>query len=223
MADLGVCRILPITDPQKLAAINAHRNTPAFSFVQQLSSRSVEPLPPIDNYAIVFKLAPDPRINQRIQNLFTQESERIMASALPNEVVDREQPYGDADGYIYIFHDLADPANVLKIGRTVRRPQQRIAEWERELAPDEGKSVYLLAAYPTIANEFAETVLHEVLRCQRIANRINPVTNNELEEFFTIGNLLAAKLLVRQSLRFIDRFIAFWRSRRRQSRRRAQQ
>lgn len=223
MTDLSVCRVLPITEPQKLDAIDAYRTTPAFSFLQQLSTHSTEPLPPIDNYAVAFKLAPDARVNQRVQQLFAKETERIMESALPGETVDREQPYGDAAGYIYIFHDLADPARVLKIGRTVRDPRQRMSEWERELAPDEGKSIYLLAAYATIANEFAEAVVHEVLRCHRIANRINPVTNDELEEFFTLDNLMAAKLFVRESLRFIDRFCAHWRARRRRSGRRLQQ
>lgn len=222
MADLGVCRVQPIGEQRKLAAIDAYRRTPAFSFVQQLSASNTEPLPPIDNYAVAFKLAPDPRVNQRVQQLFATESERIMASALPGETVDREQPYGDAPGYIYIFHDLADPARVLKIGRTARDPRRRMAEWERELAPDEGKSIYLLAAYPTLANEFAESVVHEVLRCHRIANRINPVTNDELEEFFTLDNLMATKLFVRESLRFIDRFCAYWRARRRRSGRQQQ-
>ena len=212
--DLNICQSRPLRDPRTIAAVRAHRRTNAFSFVRTPTTAPYNPLPPVDVFAVAFGLAPDPRVAERVETLFTAEATRILQSVPAAEATSDDQLLDDERGFIYVFHDAADPPNVLKIGRTHRDPRKRVAEWERELAPEGGKSLRLLAAYPTVANEFSEHVVQEMLRCQRITNRLNPVSNLELDEFFIVENLLALKLFIRGSLLFIDRFYMYWRARR---------
>lgn len=219
MADIVVCKPLPLSDATVKAAVQAARQTATFSFVKTADDNSIsdDSLPPVDVYTIAFGLQPHPLIAERVSKLFAREATSIVESALPEEPRgEKELPYGDESGYIYVFHDIADPANVLKIGRTRQTPLERLAEWERELAPEAGKSLHLLAAYPTIANRFAERIVQELLRCHHIANRINPVTGRTLEEFYEIENLMALKLFLREMLRFVNEYCTYWRKRRRQ-------
>lgn len=206
--DLNICQSRPIRNKNTLAAIRAYRQTAGFKFNSESSDDRTQLLAPIDVYTVTFGLEADARVNERVQVLFIEEARRIMTDA-------RDSPALNNRGFIYIFHDLADPANVLKIGMTYNT-LVRHRQWARALAPTDMSSILLLASYPTTSQAFAERVVHEVLRCHRIFNRINPVNNRQLKEFFTIDNLLALKLFLRQSLRYIDTFCAQWRERRRQ-------
>jgi hypothetical protein len=197
MTDVVVCENQPIVDRRVLSAVRAYRASSAFAFVGRGVRDVTEPLPPVDNFLVCFGVRPDDRVRERVQSIF-----RDVASALAANEIRCER------GFIYVFHDSGDPPNVLKIGRTRRTPTRRLAEWERQLAPEPGKSLRLLSAYATSANRVAERVIHELLRCQRIANRINPIDNNELDEFFTVDNLLALALFIRETLRYIDAFCA---------------
>lgn len=219
--DINVCRARPFRDENTRAAVLAMRKSHAFSFVS--GGTVTVPISPIDAYAVAFGVEPDARISERVQQLFTNEITRIIESKLPSEIEpgDRELPYGDATGYIYILKDLGDTdANILKIGRTRQTPDQRLAQWRAELAPErDGRaSIVLISAFETIANRFAEHVVHEILSCHRIANRINPVTNHQLTEFFLIENVMAAMLFLREVARFINAFCAHWRDVRRRRR-----
>ncbi len=195
--DLAECRTEPIDEPQKAAAVRVLRRTDTFRFVPLRGT----PAPgrvladPTAIFEVTFNRRLPLIVKERVTLLFARE----WRAAQRDERVDEP-------GFIYCFHDLADPANVLKIGRTSRRPEQRRAEWERELAPGTGKSVRLLFAYAADCNEFAESVVHEVLRCEHIANRINPLTRKELTEFFSISNVMAASIFVRETLRYVNRF-----------------
>lgn len=216
IVDDNVCRTRPIRGASTIAALRAYRMRPQFKFEKGKAEDDEEALPPIDVFVVSFGLEPDPRVNERVQTLFAREAGRIMSTELSfvDDDDNNSSVYGDAAGYLYALHVLSDPANITKIGRTRRDPRKRRSEWELELAPQEGQSVILLCAYPTVANEFAERVIHEVLRCQHVTNRINPLTNDELVEFFVIENLMALKLFLRESLRFIDRYCLYWRGRR---------
>lgn len=197
MMDALECRLVAIENREQLAAVNVLRQTDSFRFVP-LRGAPEPPaaLPdPQTVFRVVFALELPRVINERVSMLFAREW-RLAARG------DRI----DEPGLIYCFHVVGDPANVLKIGRTSRRPEQRRSEWERELAPGGGKSVRLLFAHETACNEFAEAVVHETLRCARIANRINPRTRKELTEFFRIGNVMAASVFVRETLRYVDSF-----------------
>lgn len=169
--------------------------------------RADEIISPVDVYMIITMTAPDPRVRQRIQRLFNEAAADIV----------NRRDQSEKSGWIYIFHDAADPPNVLKIGRTTTTPTERLGQWENQLSPEPGKNLTLIGAYQTIANRLAERVLQELLTCEHIEKRINPVDGRRLTEFYTLSNIMTTKLLVRNVLRSVNHFVAFWRRRRRNS------
>lgn len=191
------CASEPITDPQQLRQLDEQRRLARFQFANRYSS---EPSDPLSNYRITFGKTQSPLIKLRLDTLF-MSARRALQDGI----------YGDETGYIYVFHDLGDPVNILKIGRTRRDARRRVSEWNRILAEavdgPVARNVVLLYAYPTVANQFAERIIFEALRCERITNRLNLVTGDELSEFFRIDNFLALKIFIRQTLLFIDQFI----------------
>lgn len=213
-SDLGICRATPVTESRAHGAILALRKSARFQFVQTTNPtrpvdamwRADEIVSPVDIYIIVTMKVPDPRIRLRIDRLFHEA-----AAAIRNR-----RDGSEAAGWIYIFHDIADPPDVLKIGRTTAAsPEERIAEWERELAPEPGRSLILLGAYQTVANRLAERVLQELFTCEHIEKRVNPVSGRRLTEFYQLGNLMTTKLIVREVLRSVNSFVTYWRRRRR--------
>src|SRR6056297_1260879 len=193
MDDVLVCKTRPIKDKSVRGAVAAYRKQRQFQFVG--GGRIGKALPPVDNFMVALGLQPDERLRARVQDIFAAAGAALLANSVRCE-----------RGYIYVFHDSGDPANIVKIGRTSRTPGQRLAEWERQLAPEPGKSLRLLSAYPTRANRIAERVVQELLRCQRVENRINPLDNRQLDEFYRIDNVLALALFVRETLRYVDNF-----------------
>lgn len=111
-------------------------------------------------------------------------------------------------GYIYVFHDLADDADIVKIGKTTQTPEERIKQWEAVLSPEPGRNIRILCAYPTSDASLAELVIHSVMFCERITNRINPQTSSQLVEFYRYHNLMALKKFIAKALIYVDQFVA---------------
>ena len=190
----GVCASQPVRDPQRLLQIEARRAMPDERFSGLRSGERL--LNPTAQYEVSFGLTPDPLVRERVDKLF--EGARLAIA---------EGRYNDTPGYIYVFHDNGDDDDVLKIGRTERRPNQRVAEWNRTLSTtdDAGeRNVVMLFAYPTMANVFAERIVQETLRCEHLRGRLSVATGEELTEFFRIKNFLALKVFLRQTLAYID-------------------
>ncbi len=207
------CQPVPIDNKNSLTALAITRSTDSrFTLLPALRRNVRPPAHPTLLYAVCFGAQLDPIIAKRLSNVFAEQFERMIALPALDESPAQARMRIDAPGYIYCFHDIGDPPNVLKIGRTSRTPEQRLREWERELAPEPGKSLHLLFAYPTKHNQFAERVVHETLRCENVVNRLNPLTGDELEEFYTIENVMALSIFVRETIAFVDRW---WRSSRR--------
>jgi hypothetical protein len=191
------CTSAPVTDTQRLTAIARERAKRQYRFVGPRTTIGLQH--PLANYEIAFARTPNPLVRERVTRLFAGARQSIAAGF-----------YGDTRGFIYVFHDLGDADNIVKIGCTERKPHKRVAEWNRELAQSTDstlQNVVLLFAYPTFANTFAEEIIFETLRCERIGNRLNPITGAELKEFFTINNFLALKVFLRQTIAYIDNFV----------------
>lgn len=193
----GQCRSDPVRDPERQNQIRAQRTRRVYRFT---AGRQVAVHNPLLSYEVAFMRAPDPLVRERVEALL---------QAAASAVVRGE--YSDRPGYIYVFHDLADADNLVKIGRTRRTPTQRVAEWNRALATpgDSGRArnVVLLFAYKTLANEFAERIVKETLRCQHIPNRLALTSGDELTEFYRIDAILPLKIFLRQTLAYIDALI----------------
>lgn len=207
MTDYNQCQERLITALTLKRAIKMLRMAENFVFVSN-PSQTVPPPTKLSDPAVVFQVAfnkqADARIVARVRQKFAAKKRELEGGGSG-----AEQESRDAPGYIYCFHDIGDQPNVLKIGRTSRTPEERLAEWERELAPESGQSLIMLFAYHTDCNEFAEDIIHDLLSCRQIHNRINPNTGGELVEFFTIDNALALSIFIRETLRFINQF---WRT-----------
>ena len=162
---------------------------------------------PVDYYKACFELEPDPRVVGRVRKMLARERDGIMNGT-------RQFHESEFTGYIYCFHYLADPEDVIKIGRTQREPDQRVQEWEKELGAKPG-DVVLLFAYRTVANKFAEAVVHAVLTCEHQVARINARTDEMLDEFFRVRNIMALKKCVQRIVAFINSFSLYYRDRRR--------
>lgn len=192
----GSCSNRPVTNRVRLDAIRVLRQTPEFNFSGRGARRA--PQNPMLNYEVAFLRIPNPLVELRVNN-YLQGAKAAIKAGL----------YGDYRGYIYVFHDLADPDNVVKIGRTERDPRKRIAEWNRELAETSGheQNIVMLFAYPTVANVLAERIVHETLRCEHIGDRLSINSGDELSEFFRISNFRALKIFLRQTLAFVDQLV----------------
>lgn len=196
--DLNVCENREIDDKEFARKISLLRTTRDMRFVSDSNASVLKSLvDPVTMYSVSFARVLDERISERVHEMFVEEA---------RDIVGGEQD--DQPGYVYCFHELSDAPDILKIGRTSRTPPERIAEWERELSPHEGLSVKLLFAHRTTSNKFAERIVQELLRCEHIVNRINPVTGDELVEFYRLDNVMAANVFVRQVLLFVDRWCA---------------
>ena len=224
--DIGQCRVTPIDNKKVVAFLRQARRLPAFRFVadEEPASRSgggggggvdwaalkrfVSEWTPVDYYKACFELEPDPRVVGRVRKMLARERDGIMNGT-------RQFHESEFTGYIYCFHYLADPEDVVKIGRTQREPDQRVREWEQELGAKPG-DVVLLFAYRTVANKFAEAVIHAVLTCEHQVARINARTDEVLDEFFRVRNIMALKKCVARIVAFINTFSLYYRDRRQQ-------
>lgn len=194
----GQCQSEPVRDGQRMLQIESQRTKRQHRFV---GGQRVAALKPTLSYEVAFARTPDPMVAARVSALLQGARNGI-----------RQGLYNDKPGYIYVFHDLADAPNVVKIGRTTRAPTRRVSEWNRALAPATGggtrRNVVLLFAYPTRANSFAERVVHETLRCQHLANRIGVVSGDEQSEFFRVDAIMPLKVFIRQTLAFVDALVS---------------
>jgi hypothetical protein len=214
--DLNECRSEPVTNNALLALIGKLKLLRRFRFAPAQRAETITSaeaaylnriannMTPTDLYKLFFKELPDPRVERKVRNELALERKGIMSG-------ERQRAREERSGYIYVFRDVGDPLNVLKIGRTIRPPEQRIAEWEHELSPEGGKNVILLFAYATVATTFAERIIHQTLFCEWLPKRLNARTSNALIEFFKIDNFLALKLFVRETIKYIDRLSLFYR------------
>lgn len=209
------CRNVRIKPNSKaFAAVQSARATdPRFALLpsqrRRRRRRGAPPLLPAHptlTYSVCFGAQLDERIVLQLRKLFAEQFERIRSVPAADESRAERARRVDARGYIYCFHDIGDPVDVLKIGRTRRTPEQRLREWERELAPEPGKSLYLLFAYRTDHNQFAERVINLVLRCENLSKRINALTGDDLDEFYRINNMMALAVFVRETIAFVDRW-----------------
>lgn len=195
----AVCWPRRIVKRDQLDEVRALRKLAAFRFVTPTSvvERPIGNLELPDIFRAVFGLELDERVTTSLSDLFATEMKTILR---------RKQR--DSRGYIYCFRDLADPLDIVKIGRTVQRPEQRLAEWERTLSPQSINKGFLVLefAYATEFTIFAETVVHQALRCWHIEGRVNPFTGSELVEFYRNTNILALSVFVRQTLAHVDAF-----------------
>ena len=194
---MSVCKSTPMVDEDQKRLVALRRRTAAFLFGRQdVRSKWVNP---VDTYGVCFGLVLDPMVRRRVIGMFDRAAARVESGW-----------FDDRRGFIYAFHDIGDPSTVIKIGRTERDPRERVREWNRELSAseDRAKNLTLLFAYPTRSVVFAEGIVHETLRCERIANRLNPSTAGELDEFFEIANFMALKVFLRNVTKYIDRFVA---------------
>jgi hypothetical protein len=219
--DIGKCRVTPIDDRKVLAFLRQARRLPDFRFVplddQDTLQRTaqwrqleqfVADWTPVDFYKTCFELEPDPRVVGRVRKMLAREREGIKNGT-------KQFHESEFTGYIYCFHYLADPEDVVKIGRTQRDPDVRVREWEQELGAKPGDVVKLFA-YRTVANKFAEAITHAVLMCEHQVARINPRTDEMLDEFFRVNNIMALKKFVAKTVTFINSFSLYYRDRRQQ-------
>jgi len=220
--DIGQCRVTPIDNKKVVAFLREARRLPDFRFVatddvasatprridRTALRRFVSEWTPVDYYKACFDLEPDPRVVGRVRKMMAREREGIINGT-------RQYHKSEFAGYIYCFHYLADPEDVVKIGRTQREPDQRVHEWEQELGAKPG-DVVLLFAYGTVANKFAEAIIHAVLTCEHQVARINARTDEMLDEFFRVRNIMALKKCVARIVAFVNSFSLYYRDRRQQ-------
>ncbi len=213
--DIGKCRTVPVQSRAVLLFLSAVRSLPQFRFIsatEPINSSNFDLLKmardsanwtPVDFYKVLFQLEPDVRVVGRVSRLLDEQRKGIVKG---------ERQFHDTElsGYIYCFHYLADPGGVVKIGRTQRDPDVRRAEWERTLGAEPG-TVLPLFAYKTVANKFAELIIHAVFTCEHEVARINPNTHEELDEFFLIDNIMALKKCVARIVAYINRFSLYYR------------
>ena len=118
-------------------------------------------------------------------------------------------------GYVYAFWDFNDPPTTVKIGSTRRRPQKRIAEWRNSLygpllidddgADQKPSSLTMLFAYHCMDARAAEAIVHGILACSRISDRVNVATGEYLTEYFIVpASLRRVKMLVDQVCRHVN-------------------
>lgn len=127
----------------------------------------------------------------------------------------RQQQPGDGTGYLYVFRDSRDDANVYKIGSTTRDPRRRIAEWRRQLSADNGdddnngggggdaQPVRMLFAQATPAVRTAESIVHTMFFCDWLPRRIDVRSGRRLLEYFRIFDVAALRLLLRGVATFL--------------------
>lgn len=182
-----------------------------------------ELLSPTDAYATAFLRTADLGIVRAVSRLFARERraiERGWRLRLSDDERARLPPLArarhnyDPPGFVYVFRNSSDPeTRHMKIGRTARSVQERLAEWERELEPQAGRQVQELFAVAARYNEFAEAVVHTVLTCERLGGVRNRRTGAELREFFAIDSLMALKLFIAHTVAYCDAFGSYERSR----------
>lgn len=165
---------------------------------------------PIDAYGRLFLMQPDKRIIAMIETIVRDE-ERAVARGRRSEATGGTT---DFPGFIYCFwnEDDEQPSSnpqmiIVKLGKTTRKPEQRIAEWESDLSPEPGTSIRLLFAFPTLFVSFAESLVHRTLYCEWLPKRVNIHNGRRLTEFFKIreADLLALRLFVQLVLLYADR------------------
>ena len=139
-----------------------------------------EPLDPISAYIYLFRAVPDPYIEGSIERLYASRA--------------RKGSHKLRAGYVYVFWARKDGPNIVKIGSTEHRPDRRVATWRRELGAT-FNDIVLLFAFQAHSALFSERVLHELLRCERVSNRINRRTQRRLVEYFHIVDVHALRNL----------------------------
>ncbi len=151
-----------------------------------------EPLDPITAYIYLFRAVPDPYIQTSVERLYQQ---RVCKG------VQRIR-----SGFVYVFWVHNDGPNIVKIGSTEHTPERRVATWRRELGAS-FEDLSLLFAFETHSALFSEYVLHEVLRCERIVNRVNRRKDRRLTEYFLIKDVRALRKLCKLVVRHTNWFV----------------
>ena len=186
MADGVICN-RPLTDDE-VAALNGAR------IEWELNEYSVraghEPISPVNAYIRLFYAIPDSYIERSIRRLYKRRVAKL-----------KNRP-----GYVYVCWDRRDDPSLVKIGSTEHTPDRRLTQWRRELGADAGELV-LLFAFQARSALFSELVLHEVLRCERIVNRVNRRTGHRLTEYFRIHDVLALRALATLTVRHSNWFV----------------
>jgi len=168
-----------------------------------VASAHPAPTDPLRAFALVFAARLDPYLDARVRATLRQAAARLARAPRPPRA-----------GHVYVFALRDDAgstaqARVYKLGATARRtPQQRAAQWRRELAlppaeRDPGALVPV-CAYACHAPFVAERVLHTLLGCEHMALRVNRATGRRLLEFYRLADASALCALVHATARYVD-------------------
>jgi hypothetical protein len=182
------CRAISVTDEDIREQLERYRE----KLVRDAfwSTQPVRTLFPTTVWGALTLHEPDPRLVKLVERTFEDEKKRSVR---------------DVAGYIYVFRDRRDPSLVVKIGRTERRPRDRIVEWQRELDDRTRDQVLLLFSRPTRYNRLAESVIHKTLLCEWVPRRVDE-RGRQLVEYFRIANILALKALLIYATVYCDAF-----------------
>jgi len=183
------CHQTPVTDESIVAALERYREALVrAAFERTTVSRA---LFPTTVWGALTLHEPDARLVRLVQRAFDDERKRTVRL--------------DTAGFLYVFRDRRDPPSVVKIGRTDRRPRDRIVEWQRELGDRTRTEVLLLFARATRYNRLAESVVHKVLLCEWVPRRVDS-RGRQLVEYFRVANVLTLKALLIYATAYCDAF-----------------
>ena len=180
-------RVVPAAD---LDAVAQAVQRPLHADVARLQATGMWPMDPVRAYAALFAETLDPYMARRVRGLL-------------NAVVIS----GKRTGFVYVFRDERDASGVVKIGSTTaRKPDRRIAQWRRDLmAIGTGSTlIRMLWALPCHDAGLAERVLHALLWCQHVRDRVNVETGRRLVEYFAVDDWPALRTLCRVVCRFVN-------------------
>jgi len=183
-----------VPSDDKVTAVEALRR----QLLAQLYTRRlplVEPMHPLVAYTILFGERPHPSIENAVYS----------ALRSPDRVPVR--------GHLYIFRDERDAELALvKIGRS-NNVARRLAEWRHALnggfaavgeeeAGAAATPIVLIFSSSTGDAPLAERILHALLTCQWVPNRVRRATGERLLEYFRVPNLDALRLLTKAVARY---------------------
>lgn len=164
---------------------------------EQIRTFGVMPTQPAAAYKALFAEILDPWIVGRIQGLYMERANMF-------QPVRRQ-----SRGWIYVFRDVRNGPNEIKLGLTRQKtPEQRLAQWRRELGDGDGTALSMLFAVPTTEPVLAEAILHLLLWCRQLVGRINRLTDRQLVEFFYVEDVVSLRYLCRAVARHVDGFVA---------------
>jgi len=150
---------------------------------------NVEPVQPVNAYAIAFAERPSRSIRQKIDFLYSRDSR-----------VNRRAP---ERGYVYVFRDRRDtPETLVKIGSTVRVPR-RMNQWRSELRAGED-DLTLLFSFSSQHVRLTEAIIHTLLFCQWDSKRVNVYTSRRAVEYFAVDDWVALRQVCQSVAAHVD-------------------